>query len=128
VLRLTTSSGEEPDDEEPDTPKVPSELEIVLEEIKEAKSTLAKYEAWFANDGEKGVTAEDTREAKRTLNLLLAEKARLEASSAPSCATGVVRKHFLREGGSGVVDLLNKQPQARRPPRGTAAGGQVGHG
>jgi hypothetical protein len=94
VLQVSTSIGEGADSENPD-----DELKIVREEIKEAKATLAKYEDDLWGDGEKGVTLEDTREAKRTLNLLLAKEARLEASSAPSCATGVVRKHFLKGGG-----------------------------
>jgi hypothetical protein len=98
VLRLSASSGEEPDDEEPDTPKVPSELEMVRVWIKEARTTLAQYEVWFENN-EKDVTAAMVDTRANTLNLLLAEKVWLDASSAPSCATGVVRKHILREGG-----------------------------
>jgi hypothetical protein len=102
VLRIiSTSSGEGGGNEKPD-----DELKIVLEEIKEAKSKLAKYEAWFEKE-EKSVTAEMVTMAQRALNLLREKEARLEASSAPSCATGVVRKHFLRKGGlSSGVSLL----------------------
>jgi hypothetical protein len=107
VLRLSDSSDEEPDDEEPDTPKVPSELEMVRVWIKEARTTLAKYNDDFLGDGVRGVTAEMVTMAQRALDKLCEKEARLEASSAPSCATGVVRKHFLREGGlSSGVSLL----------------------
>jgi hypothetical protein len=104
VLRIiSTSSGEGGGNEKP---IVRSELKTVLEEIKEAKSTLAKYEAWFENE-EKSVTAEMVTMAQRALNLLREEKARLDAPSlAPSCATGVVRKHFFREGGGYRVACL----------------------
>jgi hypothetical protein len=101
VLRLSDSSVEEPDDEEPEepTPKVPSELEMVREKIVKADATLAKYNDDFLGDGAKGVTAEMVTMAQRALDKLCEKEARLEApSSAPSCATGVVRKHFLREG------------------------------
>ena len=90
VLRLSDSSDEEPDDEEPEepTPKNRSELEIVNDDIEEAKSTLVQYVKWLA---ESKVTHADVTEARQTYNLLLAERSRLKASSsAPSCATGVV--------------------------------------
>ena len=100
MLRLSDSSDEEPDDEEPDTPKVPSELEMVREKIVKAEATLAKYNDDFLGDGAKGVTAEMVTMAHRALDKLCEKEARLETSSgAPSCVTGVVRKHFLREGG-----------------------------
>jgi hypothetical protein len=99
VLRLSASSGEGGVDEEP---IVRSELETVREKIVKAESKLAKYEAWFEKE-EKGVTAAMVDTRVNTLNLLLAEKERLELASAPSCATGVVRKHFLK-GGRGVVE------------------------
>jgi hypothetical protein len=94
VLRLSASSGEGGFDEEP---IVRSELEIVNDDIEEAKATLVQYVKWLA---ESKVTHADVTEARQTYNLLLAERSRLKASSsAPSCATGVVRKHILREGG-----------------------------
>jgi hypothetical protein len=95
VLRIiSTSSGEGGGNEKPN-----DELEMVREEIKEARTILAKYEDDLWGDGEKGVTAAMVDTRVNTLNLLLAKEARLEPSSAPSCATSVVRKHFLKGGG-----------------------------
>ena len=110
MLRLSASNGEgkdgeKPDDDEEPTPKtVRSELE---KKIEKAEATLAKYNDDFLGDGAKGVTAETVTMAQRALDKLCEKEARLDASSAPSCATGVVRKHFLgREGLSSGVSLL----------------------
>jgi hypothetical protein len=93
VLRLSASNGEgkdgeKPDDEEPTPKTVRSELE---KKIEKAEATFAKCNDDFWGDGAKGVTAEMVAEAQRGLNLLHEDMVRLDASSAPSCATGVVR-------------------------------------